>query len=64
MTETVLAGGDLNLVVRVGDSVRRPLGSWSSAVHALLRHFELVGFDGAPRFLGIDDQGREIALVC
>ena len=60
MTETVLAGGDLNVIVRVGDSVRRPLGGWSSAVHALLRHFELVGFDGAPRFLGIDDQGREI----
>ena len=60
MTETALAGGDLNPVARVGDSVRRPLGSWSAAVHALLSHFELVGFDGAPRFLGIDDQGREM----
>jgi thiamine kinase-like enzyme len=30
-------------------------------VHALLRHFEAVGFDGAPRVLGHDDEeGREI----
>ena len=59
-SETVLRGGDLNLVVRIGDTVRRPVGPWSPAVHALLRHFEAVGFGGAPRFLGIDDEGREI----
>ncbi|MDX6516150.1 MAG: hypothetical protein QOH73_1816 [Gaiellaceae bacterium] len=55
-----LAGGDLNLVVREGATVRRPTGPWTPAVHALLRHFEAVGFDGAPRALGIDDEGREI----
>jgi hypothetical protein len=60
VSETVLEGGDLNVVVRVGDTVRRPTGEHSPAVHALLRHFEEVGFDGAPRFLGIDKQGREI----
>ncbi len=60
MSETALEGGDVNVVVRVGDTVRRPLGEHSPAVHALLRHFETVGFDGAPRFLGIDEQGREI----
>lgn len=60
MSETVLEGGDLNVVVRVGDTVRRPMGEWSPAVHALLRHFEAADFDGAPRFLGIDEQGREI----
>jgi phosphotransferase family enzyme len=60
VSETVLEGGDLNVVVRVGDTVRRPVGEHSPAVHALLRHFEAVGFDGAPRFLGIDEQGREI----
>lgn len=47
-------------VVRVGDTVRRPLHRNSEFVHALLRHFEAVGFDGAPRLLGVDDQGREI----
>lgn len=31
----------------------------SPAVHALLGHLERAGFDGAPRFLGIDEHGRE-----
>jgi aminoglycoside phosphotransferase (APT) family kinase protein len=29
-------------------------------VHELLGHLEQVGFAGAPRFLGLDGQGREI----
>jgi thiamine kinase-like enzyme len=29
-------------------------------VHALLQHLERVGFDGAPRYLGQDDDGREV----
>jgi Ser/Thr protein kinase RdoA (MazF antagonist) len=60
VSETILQGGDLNVVVRVGDTVRRPTGPWSIGVHALLRHFEATGFDGAPRVLGRDAQGREI----
>ena len=59
MSETILEGGDVSVVVRIG-AVRRPTGEWSPSVHALLRHFEAVGFEGAPRFLGIDEQGREI----
>jgi hypothetical protein len=55
-----LLGGDVTQVTRIGDTVRRSTGPWSPAVHELLRHFESVGFDGAPRFLGIDDEGREI----
>jgi len=51
-------GGDVNVVVRVGDTVRRPAGP--QAVRALLGWFEHVGFDGAPRFLGVDEQGREV----
>ena len=47
-------------VARVGDTVRRPTGPHSPFVHRLLLHLERVGFDGAPRFLGIDDRGREI----
>ena len=60
MSETTLVGGDVNVVVRSGDTVRRPIGPWSPAVHALLRHFEAVGFEGAPRFLSIDERGREV----
>jgi hypothetical protein len=60
--EITLTGGTSNdgLVVRVGDTVRRPRSAASPGVHALLRHLERVGFDGAPRLLGIDDQGREV----
>ncbi|TDC77495.1 aminoglycoside phosphotransferase family protein, partial [Actinomadura sp. 7K507] len=42
-----LSGGDVSEgVVRVGDTVRRPLGAHSPAVHGVLRHLEAVGFDG------------------
>lgn len=47
-------------VIRIGDTVRRPPGPQSPAVHALLDHLERVGFDGAPRFLGIDGEGRTV----
>jgi hypothetical protein len=46
--------------VRVGDTVRRPVGPWTPTIHALLRHLEAAGFDGAPRVLGIDERGREV----
>jgi Ser/Thr protein kinase RdoA (MazF antagonist) len=59
--EQPLAGGDVTEgVVRVGDTVRRPRGPWSSSVASYLLHLERVGFEGAPRFLGIDGQGRDI----
>jgi aminoglycoside phosphotransferase (APT) family kinase protein len=58
----VLRGGYTNEghVVRVGDTVRRPWRATTPATGALLRHLERVGFDGAPRFLGRDEDGREI----
>jgi hypothetical protein len=60
MQEELLTGGHLNPVVRVGDTVRRTPGPWTPAVHLLLEHLERSGFDGAPRVLGFDDQGREV----
>ncbi|QTZ93716.1 aminoglycoside phosphotransferase family protein [Streptomyces auratus] len=59
--EQPLAGGNVSEgVVRVGDTVRRPVGPWTPAVHALLTHLHEVGFRAAPRPLGIDEQGREV----
>jgi hypothetical protein len=60
--EVLLPGGFTNagLVTRVGDTVRRPSRPTSEATRALLEHLERIGFDGAPRFLGTDDQGREV----
>jgi hypothetical protein len=49
-------------VLRRGGTVVRPPGSWTPAVHALLRHLEQAGFTGAPRVVGdgYDGQGREV----
>ena len=47
-------------VVRVGETVRRPAGPHSEAIFALLRYLGEVGFDGAPRPLGLDERGREM----
>lgn len=58
--ETPLDGGFVNEVVRVGDTVRRTTGPWTPAVHAILRHLEMVGFSESPRVLGIDERGREV----
>src|SRR6204780_2960586 len=48
-----LPGGTANrgLVIRVGDTVRRPAAPCWPATHALLAHLHSVGFDGAPRVL-------------
>ena len=59
--EILLKGGcQTPGVVRLGNTVRRPTGAHSPFVHDLLRYLESVGFEGAPRFLGIDERDREI----
>jgi thiamine kinase-like enzyme len=47
-------------VLRVGNTVHRPVHAWSSSVHSLLQYLESVDFPYSPRFLGIDEQGREV----
>lgn len=59
--EIPLEGGRITTgVVKVDNTVRRPLSENSPFVHSLLQHLERSGFPGAPRFLGIDDKSREI----
>jgi Phosphotransferase enzyme family len=60
MEEQRLPGGNAGGAVLVGGTVRRPTGPWTPSVHALLRHLEARGFAGAPRVLGLDEQGREV----
>lgn len=58
--EEPLPGGDVTEgLVRIGDTVRRPRSAGADLVEAVLSFLEDSGFDGAPRFLGIDDQGRQ-----
>jgi hypothetical protein len=60
--EVLLHGGLTNegQVSRIGATVRRPWRETSPATHALLAHLERAGFEGAPRFLGTDEHGREV----
>jgi hypothetical protein len=59
--EVALKGGmTTSGVVLVGDTVRRPVKAESAFVHDVLRHLEHRGFDRVPRFLGIDEKGREM----
>jgi hypothetical protein len=58
--ETPLSGGFLTEAVKVGGTVRRAVGPWSPTVHSLLEHLKSVGYDAAPRYLGMDERGREI----
>ncbi|MFJ8582520.1 aminoglycoside phosphotransferase family protein [Micromonospora sp. NPDC093277] len=55
-----LTGGGVNEVVRIGDTVRRPTGPWSTRVHDLLRHLAAQGFQGAPRVRDTSEAGFEI----
>jgi hypothetical protein len=59
--EIALPAGDVTVgLVRIGDTVRRPHQATSAAVAAYLGHLESVGFEGAPRYLGRDDKGRDV----
>ena len=60
MTEERLKGGYVDGAVRAGDTVLRLTGPWTPAVHALLAHLAGKRFTGAPRPLGLDEQGREV----
>lgn len=60
MREETLPGGLTSGAVRVGDTVRRARPERHEYVERLLRHFERVGWPGAPRFVGLDERGRQI----
>jgi hypothetical protein len=59
--EVPLGGGaTTGCVVRVGDTVRRPAGPASRLMRDVLLRLEKAGFDEAPRWLGLDDRGRDV----
>lgn len=58
--EEVLEGGNVSNVYRSGQTVRRELKEGSYRIHALLDHLERKGYLHSPRFLCIDEQGREV----
>ncbi|MEO6956618.1 MAG: NUDIX domain-containing protein [Antricoccus sp.] len=54
-----LPGGATGGATRVGETVRRPTGLWTPAVHDLLRYLKANRL-AAPEVLGIDSRDREI----
>ena len=59
--ESVLAGGRSTAeVLRIENTVHRSIGPNSEFAHRLLLLLEAKGYAYAPKFLGIDDKGREI----
>ena len=59
--EIPLLGGNVSeSVVRVGDTVRKPVTASTPAVEALLKHLAEVGFESAPKTLGRDERGRQV----
>ncbi|AXK34808.1 trifolitoxin immunity protein [Streptomyces armeniacus] len=60
MTGTPLPGGFVSTPVRVGDTVRRAPSPRAEYVRRLLDFLAAAGWDGAPRHLGTDDEGREV----
>ncbi|GAB6988748.1 aminoglycoside phosphotransferase family protein [Paenibacillus pini] len=57
--EEVLAGGNINKVVKVGGTVRRDAKP-NLYVYELLKHLEEIGYPYSPRYMGVDEKGREI----
>lgn len=64
VNEQMMRGGNTLGLVRVGDTVRRPAHASSPYVREVLLHLEKAGFEGAPRFLGVDEHDREILTYC
>jgi Phosphotransferase enzyme family len=51
--------GNVAGVIKTGGTVRRPVGPWTPAVHALLAHLA-PRLPHIPRVIGFDEQGREV----
>ena len=58
--DAMLPGGLVSGVTRVGDTVRRTPASNSVFVHQVLERLAATQWTGAPRFHGLDEEGREV----
>jgi Ser/Thr protein kinase RdoA (MazF antagonist) len=58
--ERLFGGNVADAVVRVGETVRKPVTEATNSVEAFLEHLFEVGFRGAPRTLGRDGNGRHV----
>lgn len=59
-TEETLRGGNMTSVLKKHGNIHRERHPWSPSTQRLLLHLEAAGFHQAPKYLGIDVNGREI----
>ena len=59
MSKDVVLGGTMNHVIKNGDTVHRQVKG-HVLLHLYLQFLEEKGMTGVPRFLGLDEQGREM----
>lgn len=58
--QPLVGGRSTEGIVRIGGMVHRPMTARFPFVRDLLRHLEAVGFTGAPRYRGVDKEGRAV----
>jgi hypothetical protein len=58
--EPLIGDGVTPGIVRIGDTVRRPVRPFTATVQAYLAHLHQAGFTAAPVPLGSDERGREV----
>jgi len=63
LMDGMLAGGNMNRVQRVGDTVVRIAGQWTPTVHRYLEYVRQGGVDWAPKPLGIDGDREILSFV-
>ena len=59
----LLAGGNMNAVERLGDTVLRTSGPWTPTVHRYLDYLAMAGVDWAPRPFGDEDGREQLAFI-
>ncbi len=58
-----LSGGRESAIYQDGEVVYRPLKSWSSTVHLILKHLERAKVDEIPKFLGVNQNQEILSFV-
>jgi hypothetical protein len=58
-----LPGGNMNSVVRDGDTVRRTTGAWTPTIHRYLNYLADAGIDWIPRVIGVDGDREILSFV-
>ncbi|GGD43147.1 phosphotransferase [Microbacterium faecale] len=61
--QQAMSGGNMNTVIRDGDTVRRVGGPWTPTVHRYLRYLKRGGIDWAPEPIGFDGTHETLSFI-